>query len=56
MERQPAEPTKDIRYQLAYNNGLYMAIQTNSNTWFWREAGKKCYVRPDGLVIITEVS
>lgn len=56
MERSPAEPTRGIRYQLAYNNGQYMAMQTNSATWFWREAGKKYYVRPDGLVIITEVS
>lgn len=56
MNRTPADRTRDIRYQLAYNNGLYQAIQTNSITWFWREGGRLYYVDPSGLVIITEVS
>ena len=56
MNRPPADRTRDIRYQLAYHNGLYQAIQTNSTTWFWRERNKLYYVNPEGLVIITEVS
>ena len=54
--RQPAEPTRDIRYNLARSNGLYHAQSTGDVTWFWREGYKRYYIRPDGLVVISEVS
>lgn len=50
--RQPADPTRELRYSLAKANGLYMATSTQQITWFWRENGVNHYIRPNGEVVL----